>query len=321
MSSYYGLFLTFFIISYSYKEASQEVSKQVEEGIKNTSIIILGTMQDAGSPQIACKKECCVTLFVNPDKSRQVISLGLIDAQNNKTYRFEATPDIGTQIKMLTHYKKPSDKELTDGIFLTHAHMGHYTGLMFLGKEAMDAKNTPVYVMPRMKAFLSNNGPWNQLVKRKNVELHEMENEKSVRLSESLSVTPILVPHRDEYSETVGYRIKGPTKSALFIPDIDKWNKWNRNIIDEIKKVDYAFLDATFYSGKEIDNRDISQIPHPFITESLERFKDYNREEKSKIVFIHFNHTNPVINPKSEDRKFVTEQGFRIGEIEDVFEL
>lgn len=317
MSNYYSLFLTLFIISCSDKEASQ----QAEEGIKNTSIIILGTMQDAGSPQIACKKECCINLFVNPDKSRQVISLGLIDAQNNKTYLFEATPDIGTQMKMLTHNEKQSDKELTDGIFLTHAHMGHYTGLMFLGKEAMDAKNTPVYVMPRMKAFLSNNGPWNQLVKRKNVELHEMENEKSVRLSESLSVTPILVPHRDEYSETVGYKIKGPTKNALFIPDIDKWNKWNRNIIDEIKQVDYAFLDATFYSGKEIDNRDISQIPHPFIIESLERFKDLNREEKSKIVFIHFNHTNPVINPKSEESKFIISEGYTIGRIEDVFPL
>lgn len=134
-------------------------------------------------------------------------------------------------------------------------------------------------------------------------------------------MTPILVPHRDEYSEIVGYKIKGPDKSALIIPDIDKWGKWNTNIIDEIKRVDYAFLDATFYSGKELDNRDIRQIPHPFITESLEKFKELNRQEKSKIIFIHFNHTNPVLKPDSEERTLVIDQAYRIGAIEDVLEL
>lgn len=324
MNKYYIFFLAFFILSCTGRKSSEkasEVKSQTELNINNTSIVILGTIQDAGSPQIGCNKECCINLFENPDNSRQIISLGLIDTKNNKTYLFEATPDIVTQMKMLTKYEKKSDKELADGIFLTHAHIGHYTGLMFLGKEAMDAKNIPVYVMPRMKYFLTNNGPWNQLVTRKNVKLLEMENEKPIQLSESIKVIPILVPHRDEYSETVGYRIKGPNKSALFIPDIDKWDKWNKNIIDEIKQVDYAFLDATFYSGKEINNRDISQIPHPFIIESLEKFKELSGLEKSKIIFIHFNHTNPAINPDSEESNLVIEHGFRIGKINDVFEL
>lgn len=314
----------FFILSCSEKNSSENASiekTRIEQDINNTSIIILGTIQDAGSPQMGCNKECCINLFENPDNSRQVISLGLIDVQNNNTYLFEATPDIGTQLKMLTKYEKQSNKEMVDGIFLTHAHIGHYTGLMYLGKEAMETKNTPVYVMPRMKDFLTNNGPWNQLVSRKNVKLHEMENEKSVQLSESIEVTPILVPHRDEYSETVGYKIKGPNKSALFIPDIDKWEKWDRNIIYEIKQVDYAFLDATFFSGKELNNRDISQIPHPFIFESLEKFEELNRFEKSKIIFIHFNHTNPVIRTDSKESQLIIEHGYRIGKIEDVFEL
>jgi pyrroloquinoline quinone biosynthesis protein B len=224
-------------------------------------------------------------------------------------------------MKMLTAHEQQNDKELADGIFLTHAHIGHYTGLMHLGKEATDADSVPLYVMPRMKHFLRSNGPWNQLVTRKNVSLQEINNEQPVRLSEDLTVTPILVPHRDEYSETVGYRIEGPNKSALFIPDIDKWEKWEKNIIEEIKQVDYAFLDATFYSGKEINNRDISQIPHPFIIESLEKFKDLDITEKSKIVFIHFNHTNPVIDTNSEESKIIKEQGFKIGRIRDVFEL
>ncbi|MDB4089523.1 MBL fold metallo-hydrolase [Flavobacteriales bacterium] len=291
------------------------------EEITKTSLVILGTIQDAGSPQIGCKKACCEGLFKKPDVTRQVVSLGLVDTDNNKTYLFDASPDMGKQMKRLTSFEQNSENELVDGIFLTHAHIGHYTGLMFLGKEAMDAKNTPLYVMPKMKEFLSSNGPWNQLVTRNNVILNELENEKAVQLSSKIIVTPILVPHRDEFSETLGYRIEGPNKSALFIPDIDKWEKWNKNIIEEIKKVDYAFLDATFYSGKELNNRDISEIPHPFIIESMEKFKDLTTEEKSKIIFIHFNHTNPVINPDSEETKTVIKNGFRIARMDEIFEL
>lgn len=313
-----------FCISCSKKENSKkntELNSDKELSINKTSIVILGTIQDAGSPQIGCKKTCCKDLFDNPDKNRQIVSLGLIDSHNDKTYLFEATPDIVRQMKRLTQLERDSNNELADGIFLTHAHIGHYTGLMFLGKEAMDAKQASVYTMPRMTDFLINNGPWSQLVLRENIELKEMQHQKVIELSKSITVTPFLVPHRDEYSETVGFKIIGPNKSALFIPDIDKWHKWDKNIIEEIKKVDFAFLDAAFYSGKEIDNRDISQIPHPFIIESLETFKDLSAQEKSKIIFIHFNHTNPVINSNSDEAKSVTSQGYRIGRIDDVFEL
>jgi len=322
MNRYIIIILGFIITSCSEKSTSKQVSQQRQKAIvKNTSIIILGTVQDAGSPQIGCTKECCTGLFENPDENRKVISLGLIDTENHKTYLFEATPDIGKQMKMVTKYEPKSDKESVDGIFLTHAHIGHYTGLMYLGKEAMDTKNIPLYVMPRMKTFLSKNGPWNQLVNRKNVQLKEIENEKPISLSEKIEVTPILVPHRDEYSETVGYSIKGPKKSALFIPDIDKWDKWDKNIADEIQKVDYAFLDAAFYSGKEINNRDISEIPHPFVIESYETFKNLDKKEKEKIIFIHFNHTNPLLNPKTKESQTVIEKGYNVGKIYDVFEL
>ena len=314
--------LIFTIFSCSEKPKPQQIPKlNPKDSLKNTSIIILGTVQDAGSPQIGCKKECCANLFQNPDKNRQVTSLGLIDTENQKTYMFEATPDIGAQMKMISEYKTESGKELVDGIFLTHAHIGHYTGLMYLGKEAMNTKNTAVYVMPRMKKFLNEHGPWNQLIKSENIVLTTMGNENPISLSKSLKVTPILVPHRDEYSETVAYHIKGPNKSALFIPDIDKWEKWEKDIIDKIQKVDYAFLDATFYSGKEISNRNISEIPHPFVIESIEMFKGLSKKEKGKIIFIHFNHTNPLLNPNSPESQLVLKKGFKIGKIRDIFEL
>lgn len=322
MNKFLTSILVFIIISCSDKSKSEQLSaSNPTVDVENTSIVILGTTQDAGSPQIGCKKECCVNLFENSNVDRRVISLGLIDTENQKTYLFDATPDISKQMKMLTKYEANSDKELADGIFLTHAHIGHYTGLMYLGKEAMDAKNAPVYVLPRMEKFINENGPWNQLLKRNNIVLKSMKNENPISLSKSIKVTPIIVPHRDEYSETVGYHIKGPTKSALFISDIDKWEKWDKDIIEEVKKVDYAFLDAAFYSGKEINNRNIKEIPHPFVIESFEKFKDLNQEEKNKIIFIHFNHTNPLLNPNSPESQLVIKKGYNIGKIGDVFEL
>ena len=107
----------------------------------------------------------------------------------------------------------------------------------------------------------------------------------------------------------------------MFIPDIDKWSKWDQDIVEEIKKVDYAFLDATFYSVKELNNRDITEIPHPFIIESLEKFKELSAEDKSKVTFIHFNHTNPVKDINSEEAQTVIAAGFRIGLPDEVFTL
>ena len=316
------LFLSFFFFACETKTPTGSSAIDIPKiASKATSIVVLGTIQDGGSPHIGCNKECCKDLFENPDKDRQVVSLGLFDAVTDKKYLFEATPDITSQAKTLKSFGSESEGEMPDGIFLTHAHIGHYAGLMFLGKEARDARRVPVFAMPRMTEFLQNDGPWSQLVNNENISLVPIENEKPVILSEQLRVIPLQVPHRDEFSETVGYRIVGPNKSALFIPDIDKWEKWEKDIVDEIRKVDYAFVDATFFSGKELDNRDISEIPHPFIMESMEKFAGLATEEKAKVVFIHFNHTNPVIDPYSEETKLVLEKGFRIAKIRDVFEL
>jgi len=275
------------------------------------SLIVLGTAQDGGSPHIGCKKDCCTELFKNPDPMRMVVSLGMIDHNSQKTYLFEATPDISRQLKLLK-IQSGMDKETPDGIFLTHAHMGHYAGLLYLGREALGGNSVPVYAMPKMKTFLETNGPWSQLVALKNIALRPIFEKEEIELSSNLSVIPFTVPHRDEFSETVGYKIIGPNKSALFIPDIDKWSKWKTKINEEIKTVDYAFLDATFYDGAEINTRDIGEIPHPIVIESMALFQDLSKEDKAKVHFIHFNHTNPLLNGQSEAYKKVKEKGFNI---------
>ena len=301
------------------KKVSKQTTRQ-QEIITETSLIVLGTVQDAGSPHIACKKACCKGLFEKANPKRKVVSLGIIDAINKKSYLMEATPDIGKQMKMLKKYSN-QDSETPDGIFLTHAHIGHYAGLMYLGKEAMSANEVPVYAMPNMKTYLENNGPWSQLISEKNISLQPLKNEQITQLTDQISLIPFTVPHRDEFSETVGYIIQGPNKKALFIPDIDKWEKWEKDIIEEISKVDMAFVDATFFDGVELNNRDISQIPHPFTIESMALFKGLTKEEKSKIHFIHFNHTNPILNPQSPQSKEVISKGFKIARINDIFKL
>lgn len=309
----YTFFLLVFVFYSCIQKPDKETAPIPAETVASSQVTlyVLGTVQDGGSPHIGCQKECCADLFNTPDSRRKVVSLGVVDAEHGKSYLFEATPDISFQLKSLKTFAK-AEMETPTGIFLTHAHMGHYTGLMYLGREALGAHKVPVYALPRMKAFLESNGPWEQLVALDNIDLQEIQFDHKVSLTTNLEVSAFQVPHRDEYSETAGYTIKGPNKTALFIPDIDKWSRWEKSIVDEIKKVDYAFLDATFFDGKEINNRDISEIPHPFAIESLALFKTLPPSEKEKIHFIHFNHTNPLLNSESEATKAVLDQGFKI---------
>jgi pyrroloquinoline quinone biosynthesis protein B len=121
----------------------------------------------------------------------------------------------------------------------------------------------------------------------------------------------MLVPHRDEYTETVGFRIDGPDKSALFIPDIDKWQDWDTDIRDLIRSVDYALLDASFFADGELPGRDMSKIKHPFVSESMNLFSDLSDDEKSRVIFIHMNHTNPLLIEGSQEQQEVLSRGYR----------
>ena len=271
-------------------------------------VVVLGTLQDGGSPHMGCEKDCCR----NPDASRKVVSLGLIDPVSNKKFLLEATPDFVAQTSMLKALLPSSENKLPDGIFLTHAHIGHYAGLMFLGKEAMNAHEANVFVMPKMKSFLERNGPWSQLVNMNNIKLSLLDSLRPTRISESLGILPLIVPHRDEFSETVGFIIEGPHQKLLFIPDIDKWEKWRTSIVSLIKEVDYALIDGTFFSAAEVGNRNIAEIPHPLVQESMQLFDNLPAKEKEKIMFIHFNHTNPLLIEKSPAAMKVKLNGFGI---------
>ena len=289
---------------------SRIIHAQVPDGSIQSSqyITVLGIAQDGGYPQAGCTAEHCLRHWRGEEDKRHVVSLGLTDQASGQNWLFEATPDFTTQLQQL---QQASGSTNLSGIFLTHAHMGHYAGLLQLGREAMGAKGIPVYVMPRMKKFLENNAPWSQLVALGNIKLILMEQDKPIQLTPTLRVRPLQVPHRDEFSETVGFRIETSEKSLLFIPDIDKWPLWEKDIRAEVARVEVALLDATFYQEGELPNRNMSEIPHPFVAETIALFSPLPAAEKRKVKFIHFNHTNPLML-EGPERDAVKQLGFEV---------
>jgi len=286
------------------------VGTPVSADSSNPYLFVLGVTQDAGYPQTGCYEKHCMPGWGDARLRRGAVSLGLIDPVANKKYMFDATPDFPAQLYAL-EMEAPSERFELAGIFLTHAHIGHYTGLMFLGHEAMGASGVSVYAMPRMLDYLGTNGPWSQLVDYRNIILSPLQNEKTETLG-ALKVTPFLVPHRDEYSETVGYRVDGPHKSAIFIPDINKWGDWQTDLAELVKTVDYALIDATFFADGELPGRDMSKIQHPFVVESMQILENLPVIERNKVWFIHLNHTNPLLNAESAESKLVRSKGFHI---------
>ena len=275
-------------------------------------IYILGNTQDAGLPHIGCQHPFCEDNF-DVYEEYYTTSIAVVNSDLKKYILFEATPDITFQLNNL---KRNIFHEflLPESIYITHAHMGHYTGLMYFGREALGSKDLLVRVLPRMSKFLQNNGPWSQLVDINNIKIKEINFGLSTNELSNIIVTPVQVPHRDEYSETAGYIIEGKNKKALFIPDIDKWEKWDRDLSQLATEFDFLLIDATFYDSKEI-NRDISEIPHPLVTETIDLLSGLSKENRNKVYFIHMNHTNMMLDPESELSRLVLSKGFNIARL------
>ncbi|WP_245228560.1 MBL fold metallo-hydrolase [Pontixanthobacter sp. CEM42] len=285
-----------------------------EAPICQNELVVLGAGQDAGAPQIGNADDDGPRLLPS--------SLALIDRVAGKRYLFDATPAITEQLAMLDAIEPPKEGLGIDGIFLTHAHIGHYLGLVYLGREAAGAKNVPVYAMPRMAEFLRTNGPWSQLVELENIDIQVLSAPSIHAVDQNLIVAPFLAPHRDEYSETVGYVMIVAGKSVMYLPDFDSWQKMDElgggtaNLTDGIEAV---FIDATFYDDNELPGRDMSQIPHPRVTETMDLLKDLPPKERAKVHFIHYNHTNPIRDPESAESREVGANGFNIARRGDRF--
>jgi len=290
-------------------------------------VLVLGTAQDGGMPQIACTCDACEAAREDPGTRRLVTSLLLVDPTSGERWLFDAGPELPEQVELArghgrrgeaAHAGRPA---LFDGVFITHAHLGHYAGLLYLGREAYGSEPMTVFGTPRLLDFLGGNGPWSLLFGAGHAKGRALAPGATASLTESLSVTAIEVPHRDEFSDTVAFRIQGPAHALLYLPDIDKWDRWGTPLEDVLKTVDYALIDGTFYGPDELPGRDMAQVPHPFIVESMARLAPLAAGERAKVYFTHLNHSNPAAAPGGEAAARVSRAGFHVLDEGTVFGL
>jgi pyrroloquinoline quinone biosynthesis protein B len=290
-------------------------------------VVVLGTVQDGGMPQTGCDCTRCAAARKNPSRARRVSSLAIDVPKTGHVYLVDATPDLPTQIEEIhgfrAHPEGKVDRAPVDGVLLTHAHIGHYLGLAHFGFESLNTKDIPVWVSPRMAGYLRANGPWSQLVRLGNVALREIQPGKPFPLEEGVTVEAFPVPHRDEYSDTLAFLIRGPEKTLLFVPDTDSWAAWPKPLLDVLaeEKVDIALLDATFYSPDELPDRDVTKIKHPLITQSMDLLEPLVKAGKLRVFFTHLNHSNPALDPDGPARRAIEARGFRVLEEGDAFDL
>jgi pyrroloquinoline quinone biosynthesis protein B len=273
-----------------------------EESIE---VILLGASQDAGFPQPGCTCQNCSAAHVNPDMAEMPSSIAIIDHTAESFWIIDATPALPAQFSLLQQL--PGNYSFK-GIFLTHAHIGHYTGLMYFGREAMNDKGLPVHASARLCSFLEKNKPWSFLVSLGNISLVPIIADQPIEITPILSVLPVEVPHRAEFTDTYAFTIQGPSRRLFYCPDIDSWELWSRDIVSFLSDIDYALLDGTFYNAGEIDRQCTDEIPHPPVEQTVDKLQGVS----SKITFVHMNHSNPLYRDGSERNRLV-DMGFRIG--------
>ncbi len=306
------------------KEKKAAVLNQERQSPRGTDLIVkvLGTAQDGGLPHFGCYCQNCLRARRTPEFSRLISSLAILDLKEKEFILLDATPDIRSQLDIVHHrLSSQKTKFAPDGVLLSHAHIGHYTGLIFFGYEALGTSSQAVFCSSRMQTFLTENGPWSQLVRLENIKIQPLTMDKEYSLTPRITVRVFRVPHRDEYSDTLGFIISGQKNRLLYISDIQNWTVWDRSIVDEAEKVQVALLDGTFFSPDELPGRDISKIGHPLIPDSLKILKAVVRKGRTRVYFTHLNHTNLALDPEGEARKKLKGEGFALAEDGQEFAL
>lgn len=277
-------------------------------------VLVLGTAQDGGIPHAGCHCPRCDAARDDGTRVRLIASLAVVLPEPRRVFVIDATPDIRRQLDMLRDPDRPqgTDRAPVDGILLTHAHIGHYLGLAFLGFEAIHSRGVPVHASAPLAEYLRNNGPWSQLVRLENVVLFETSPGRRIELGQGVSVTPLAVPHRDEYTDTSGFVVRGPRRTVLYVPDTDSWDAWDPPLTERLEAVDVAILDGTFYSVDELPGRDVSAIGHPLISDSIELLQPMLSERAVEVFFTHLNHSNPVLDDDGRILEQIEARGFGV---------
>jgi len=274
-------------------------------------LVVLGVAQDGGHPQAGCAASCCAEAFADPRMGHRIACIGVRTSAGG--WLLDATPDLRWQAHALGVPLR--------GVVLTHAHLGHYTGVLQLGPEAWGAQRMPVHAMPGMSGFLLEHQPFASLFDEGTLTLAPLAAEQPVALADGVTLTPWIVPHRGPWSETVALHVQGPGASAVYLPDIDDLDRWERPVADVLEEVDVLWLDGTFYDGSELPHRDLAGIPHPFVTDTMDRLDHLPLRLRQRVHFVHLNHSNPLLDPHSEAHREVLRRGYRVARQGDRLQL
>ena len=282
-------------------------------GSRAPTVTILGTAQDGGVPQAGCGCPNCNAAFENPERVRFPVSLGVIDNKGGK-HLIEATRALPEQLKIWADTCGYDNPIRPDTVLLTHAHLGHIEGIGQFGKEAMGCQNLTLVASESVISILQNKklmAPFSNT---------DFTSEESLKFEQGGIVFDFIpVPHRDDTSDTHAILVSGENKRVLFLPDHDDWGQTLKSVgytnpRDWFQSMGatHVLLDATFWNGEELPGRDMKDVPHPTVEDTLERIQE-SELEGPEIIFIHLNHTNPLNKPNSKQSRMVEAAGCKIG--------
>jgi pyrroloquinoline quinone biosynthesis protein B len=279
---------------------------------------VLGTAQDGGLPHVACTCPHCEAARHDASKRRGVASIAVVDPAAGLRFLVDATPDIREELDRLPavgdHPTGRVDRRPVDGVILTHAHVGHILGLALFGFEAVHTHAMPVYATPPLAAYLRANGPFARMVARDEIDIRVSPPGTTFALSDRVRVTPFAVPHRDEDSDTVGFKIVGPKRTLVYVPDTDGWDVWRPPLTEVLRGVDVALLDGTFFSSGELPGRAVSSIGHPLIPNTMDRLDALVHSGDLRVEFTHLNHSNDAVDRRSRAYAEILRRGFFVAE-------
>jgi pyrroloquinoline quinone biosynthesis protein B len=275
-------------------------------------LFVLGIAQDGGLPHLGCDRACCAEARRTGRRLRPAC-LGVHDRATGRLALIEATPAVESQVADLHRSAgvPPRGRDVADAVLITHAHVGHYLGLAHFGREVAATRALPVFATSRTCAFLREHGPWRQLAALDQIALHEIAPRAPFAPLDGLAVVAVPVPHRDEFSDTVAFKIRGPRRTALFVPDVDRWDKAPGLLEELLDGVDVAFVDGTFWDARDLPGRSMLEVPHPPMTDTMQRLAARARARPGTIRFLHLNHTNPALHDAAVRRR-IEDAGFAV---------
>ena len=284
-------------------------------------VTILGTAQDAGIPQAGCSCKRCINAHNFPEYKKYPVSIGIEGCDGSK-HLLEITRNLPEQLKEWSGEVEPLGIFVPETVTITHLHLGHIEGIGQFGKPVMNTSDLPIYLSEKNRESIEQRNDIQLMIKERNIKFEPQKYNHSFQPKEDcgFKLRLIPIPHRSELGDTAGIIIEGKKKNLLFLPDQDSWEKTLESFsVKDIRElftlleIDIAWIDGTFWNLKELPGRNLKEIPHPIIEESLELL-GMRRPEDPEVSFIHLNHSNPVNDNDSMERKLVQSRGWSVCE-------